>query len=165
MHHYAPLLAQALLKLSHLSYPEMFLAILASGHPLPLPEGVVFFALGVLAHRGVHPIFAVYLVCALACFVYDILLYSLIYFGTAVAASLSKHVDSKGWLNKYVDVSEKQMFFLTFVSHFVPGWRMANPVIAAGLKVKPQRFALYSILPALVYPATYLLAGYFVARI
>jgi len=143
----------------------MLLAILASGHPLPLPEGVIFFALGVLAHQGSRNLLAVYLLCAFACFVYDTALYSLVYFGTSMARSLSKHADNKGWLNKYINVSEGQMFFLTFVSHFVPGWRMANPIIAAGLKVRPHKFALYSILPALIYPACYLLAGYFVARI
>jgi membrane protein DedA with SNARE-associated domain len=164
MHRYDLLVIKALAHLSHLSYPEILIAILASGHPLPLPEGVIFFALGLLASRGVHTLIGIFLISALACFVYDVVLYTLAYGGSKLVTKLSKEAQ-KAWVDRYSGKGDGQMLFLTFVSHFVPGWRMANPVIMAGLHVPPKKFVLYSILPALVYPPIYILAGFFLARI
>lgn len=162
MHHYTRLIAEAFAHLSHLTYPEIILAILASGHPLPVPEGVIFFALGILARHGIHMLAGVIAVAALSCFIYDMALYSLAYAGSKLVDALSKRAMS--WHHWYTGKRDHEVFFLTFVSHFVPGWRMANPVIAAGLGVPPKRFLLYTLVPALVYPAIYVLAGYFLAR-
>lgn len=164
MHQYGHLITESLVKLSHLSYPEILLAILASGHPLPVPEGVIFFVLGIIASHGIRTLLGVMLISSFACYVYDMILYSLAYAGSKLVASLSEHVKDS-WRDRYTGKKGIEMFFLTFVSHFVPGWRMANPIIAAGLHVPPKKFALYSILPALIYPPTYILAGYFLLRI
>lgn len=157
-------LAKALAHLSHLSYPEIYLTIIASGHPLPVPEGVIFVALGVIAGTHLGNLFGFILVAALAAFTYDLVLYGLAFAGTEIAATLSKKV-KKSWTDRYSSDKSSHMMLLTLTSHFVPGWRMLNPVIAAGLKIRPKNFVLYTLVSAIVYPSIYILIGFFLTRI
>ncbi|MDB5194429.1 MAG: rane-associated protein SNARE-like [Parcubacteria group bacterium] len=151
--------------LSHLSYPGIFLAILASGHVVPIPEGVTILLLGYLAGIGKGSIVGFAIVSILATTFFDLALYSLTLGGARVAATLSKKVEGK-MTEKYIDASEPKIFGLVFASHFVPGWRLLNPVVAAVIRIPWHKFLLYSVISCAVYAPLYLLVGYvFHARI
>ncbi|MES2213803.1 MAG: VTT domain-containing protein [Patescibacteria group bacterium] len=159
MHHfYLKSIPATLAHLAHLNYPEIFLIILASGHPLPLPEGIIFIGLGILASHG-GSFLGYWVTAVLAVFCYDVILFGLGYTGSALAEKTSKKIRAE-WIEKYTGASGRRAFFLVFVSHFVPGWRMVNPLICGALRLRPRDFFFYTICVALVYPALYLSIGY-----
>jgi membrane protein DedA with SNARE-associated domain len=158
MHHFASL-TRTFEHLSQLSYAGIFLLILSSGHPLPVPEGVIFVGLGVLAAHTGH-LLNYMAVASLAMIFYDSVLYSLAYGGSSLAAHFSKNI-KQSWIERYDDANNKKMLFLVFVSHFVPVWRMVNPVIVGGMKMPWKKFLLYTCISALVYPTFYILVGFF----
>jgi membrane protein DedA with SNARE-associated domain len=162
VHHFTSV-AKSLGYLSHLSYPQILLIILSSGHPLPLPEGVIFLALGILAAHGSGSLFGYVLISMLAMIVYDTTLFALAYFGSEIAAHMSTKIKSS-WTDRYSGAGDKKVLFLTAVSHFVPGWRMLNPVLSAGIKIHPKKFFLYTLVSAVIYPPVYILIGFFLFK-
>ncbi len=162
MHNYS--IAKALFHLSNFSNLEIYFAILASGHPLPIPEAVIFLALGFLAGEFPGHLINYLLVSTVAVITYDLVLYTLAYTGSKIASHFSNQIKNS-WSEKYSSASKKKMLFLVFVSHFVPGWRMVNPVIAAGLKLPPKMFFPFTVISALIYPTIYIFIGFFLSRI
>jgi undecaprenyl-diphosphatase len=159
MHHFLSI-ERTLEHLSHLSYPGIFLLILSSGHPLPVPEGVIFIGLGILAGHSGH-LLGYMLTASLAMFVYDMTLFCLSYAGSSLVGHYSKKIKSI-WIDHYNEASGRKMLFLVFVSHFVPVWRMVNPIIAGGIKMPPRSFALYTLISAVIYPTFYILVGFLI---
>ncbi|MDB5266900.1 MAG: yohD [Parcubacteria group bacterium] len=160
MHHfYLKSIPAALAHISRLNYPEIFLIIIASGHPLPVPEGIIFIGLGVLAAHG-GSFLGYWVTAVLAVFCYDVVLFGLAYAGSRLAEKMSRKIKAD-WIEKYTGASGGRALFLVFVSHFVPGWRMVNPLICGALRLKPRDFFFYTICSALVYPALYLAIGFF----
>jgi membrane protein DedA with SNARE-associated domain len=146
--------------LSHLTYPEIFVTILASGHPLPVPEAIIFLGLGVIASGSAGHLLGFLLTGFAAIVTYDLVLYSFGYLGVRAATSVSKSAKS-AWKERYSGASDAHIVMLIILSHFIPGWRMANPVIAAGLKIPFRKFLLGTVISALLYPAVYILMGFF----
>jgi membrane protein DedA with SNARE-associated domain len=153
-------LTKAFALLSHLSYPEIFVTILASGHPLPVPEAIIFLGLGVVAAGGTGHIIGYLLTGFAAIIAYDVALYCFGYLGVKVAASVSKSAKS-AWKDRYSGAGDMHITMLIVLSHFIPGWRMANPVIAAGLKIPFRKFIIGTVISAALYPAVYILMGFF----
>jgi undecaprenyl-diphosphatase len=159
MHHFLSI-ERTLEHLSNLSYPGIFLLILSSGHPLPIPEAVIFIGLGILAGHSGH--LAEYMLTAsVAMIFYDIMLFSLAYAGSTLVERFHKRIKTK-WVEHYIEANNGKMLFLVFVSHFVPVWRMVNPVIAGGIKLPPKKFFLYTLVSACIYPTLYILVGFLI---
>ena len=146
--------------LSHLSYPEIFVTILASGHPLPVPEAIIFLGLGVVASSSAGHLIGFLLTAFLAIVTYDLLLYGFGYLGVKAAATVSKSAKS-AWKDRYSGAGDMHIISLIIFSHFIPGWRMANPVIAAGLKIPFRKFIIGTLISAAIYPAVYIFMGFF----
>lgn len=146
--------------LSHLSYPEIFVTILASGHPLPVPEGIIFLGLGVVAHGTTGHLLGYLLTAFAAIVTYDLVLYGFSYLGVKAATTVSKSTKS-AWKDRYSGAGNLHIISLIVLSHFIPGWRMANPVIAAGLKIPFRKFIIGTVIAATIYPAVYILMGFF----
>jgi membrane protein DedA with SNARE-associated domain len=149
--------------LSHLSHLSIFLAILASGHILPIPESVTLILLGYLAAIGKGKIISLLLIAFLATIFTDLVMYAISLSGSKLALALEKRINID-WIERYRTKEEKRLFFLVFASHFVPGWRLANPVIAGITRMPWRKFTLYTLISSLVYAPLFVLAGFFFNR-
>ena len=69
--------------LKNLSYPELFLAIIASGHLIPIPEQVTLIILGYLSGVGRHPFLGLIIVSVLAVMFFDLVIYFISKIGRA----------------------------------------------------------------------------------
>ena len=146
--------------LKNLSYPGLFFVIIASGHIIPIPEPATLIILGYLSGLGRHNIFGLIAVSMLAIMFFDFVLYFLSLEGSRLAEYLTKKVKIH-ILDKYTNASDGDLLSLMVVSHFVPGWRMANPIIAGITDIPFKKFALFTFISALIYAPVYIGIGYF----
>lgn len=153
-------IAEYISYLSKLSYPSIFLAILSSGHIIPIPESVTLLLLGYIASVSHAKILGLLITALLATIVVDLIMYAISLGGSNLAKKIEKRINID-WIEQYKTVEEKRLFLLVFASHFVPGWRFANPVIAGVTKMPWKKFALYTVLSSLIYAPLFILAGFF----
>ena len=146
--------------LKNLSYPQLYLIVIASGHLIPIPEPVTLIILGYLAGVGRHNIFGLIAVSALAVMTFDLVIYFIGKSGSRLARYLETKIKTH-ILEKYKDASNFDLAILFIISHFVPGWRIANPVIAGVTDISFKKFFLLTFVSAIVYTPAYLLIGYF----
>lgn len=145
---------------AHFSYPQIFLALLASGHVIPIPEGVTLILLGYIASMGLKPLYGVLAIGIFSVLFFDMLLYSISRSGSGLANWLSKKANIH-LLERYKDVGDKDIFFLVIVSHVVPGWRFANPIIAGMAEIEWKKFFIFSLVAACLYAPLYIWIGFF----
>jgi len=145
--------------LSHISYLGIFLAILSSGHLIPIPEGVTLIVLGYLSKTGARDIYGVLSVAVFSVMFFDMFLYVVSLGGSRLAKQLEKKVKVH-ILERYADATDNKLLFLILTSHFVPGWRFANPIIAGVAKIPWRKFLLFTFLSSLVYAPVYVGIGY-----
>jgi membrane protein DedA with SNARE-associated domain len=138
----------------------MFLAIVASGHVVPLPELLTLILLGYVAAIGNVHMIGLMVVAVFAILVVDMVIYLISLSGSKLAIRLEKSVKID-WIERYRTAEERKLFLLVFVSHFVPGWRMANPIIAGVTNMPWRKFTLYTFISAVVYAPLAILAGFF----
>jgi membrane protein DedA with SNARE-associated domain len=143
-----------------LSYPNIFLALLASGHVIPIPEGITLILLGYGAALGKGDVFGFIVVGIIAVAFFDILLFSISLGGSHLARRLIKKVDVH-LLERYRGASGRRVCTMVILSHFVPGWRFANPIIAGIAKIEWKRFTLYTLVSACLYAPLYIGFGFF----
>ena len=146
--------------LSHLSYTGIFIAILLSGHVIPLPESIELILLGYLSAAGDFVLWKICIVAMLSTATYDIAVYLIARGGSELAERMSKKV-KPALLERYRNAEERHLLALTFVSHFVPGWRFANPIILGITQVSLTRFLLYTLIAVALYAPILVLIGYF----
>ena len=145
---------------AHFSYPQIFLALLASGHLIPVPEGVTLILLGYIASMGLKTLYGVVSVGIFSVLFFDMLMYSISRSGSGLANWLSKKANVH-LLERYKDVGDREIFFLVIVSHVVPGWRFANPIIAGMAEISWKKFLIYSFVAACLYAPLYILVGFY----
>ncbi|MBX4189665.1 DedA family protein [Candidatus Parcubacteria bacterium] len=146
--------------LGNLSYGNIFFIIIASGHLLPIPESATLILLGYISAFGKLNIWSVLAVAVLATIAIDLVVYAICLGGSELATRLSKRIKIE-LLDKYRNAEEKHLFGLVFASHFIPGWRFANPVIAGVTQMPWKKFTLYSLISSLVYAPLYTSLGFF----
>ena len=145
---------------AHLSYPSIFLALIASGHVIPIPEGATLILLGYLAGIGARSLFGLYAIGAFSVLFFDMLMYTISRSGSKLAEKLLKKVKTH-ILERYHDASNAKTLSLVVISHFVPGWRFANPIIAGVAKVEWHKFLFFTLISSLIYAPLYISIGYF----
>ncbi len=153
-------LLQHISYLEHLSYWGIFLAVMAAGHIVPVPESITLVLIGYVSvytklHLGLV-IFSAFL----GTIGIDILMYSISISGSKFALSLAKKVDER-LLNRYLAAEEKHLFALVLGSHFIPGWRFANPIILGITKMPWKKFLGYSIVASIIHTPIYILLGFY----
>ncbi len=153
-------IAAVLAYIGSLSYGGIFLLIIASGHLIPVPESVTLILLGYLSALGERSIWGVAAVAILATLAIDVVVYGICLGGSELAMHLTKRVRGS-LLERYKGAEERHLFGLVFASHFVPGWRFANPVIAGMTQMPWKKFGLYSIIASCVYAPIYVFTGFF----
>jgi membrane protein DedA with SNARE-associated domain len=146
--------------LSTISYAKAFLVIIASGHVIPIPESVTLILLGYVAAQSTLNLGAIMGVSVLATIVIDLFVYIICLGGSELATYFSKKIKTE-LLNRYTNAEEKHLFGLIFASHFVPGWRFANPVIAGVTQMPWKKFTLYSAISSLIYGPLYIFIGFY----
>jgi membrane protein DedA with SNARE-associated domain len=145
--------------LAHLSPWGIFVAVIASGHVVPIPEAVTLVILGYLSALGRVSFIYVVLLSASAAAVIDLIFYAIAYGGTELAQKLMGKVNKK-FIEHYRGAGDMKLFLLVLASHFVPGWRFANPLIAGVLELPPRKFVFYTLLTVLIYTPMYVGIGY-----
>ncbi|MBX4199220.1 DedA family protein [Candidatus Parcubacteria bacterium] len=145
--------------LSHLTYWKMFLVLLSSGHVVPVPESVVLILLGYLSALGKVKIWAVLAVGIFTTVFVDLIMYTLSLSGSELAMKFSKGA-SHALRGRYERAEERHLFALVFFSHFIPGWRFMNPIIAGVTQMPWKKFTLYTLISALAYGPFYAFIGY-----
>ncbi len=148
---------------SHLSYIGIFLAIMAAGHIVPLPESVTLILIGYVSVFTNLKLPIIIFFAFLGTMVIDILMYTISLGGSKWALKIAKKIDQKH-LDKYLNTQEKHLFWLVFFSHFIPGWRFANPIILGITKMPWKRFLTYSIISSAIHTPFYILLGFFLHR-
>lgn len=146
--------------LKNLSYPELYLIIISSGHFIPVPEPVTLIILGYLAGVGRSNIFGLFVVGVLAVMSFDLIVYIIGRSGSRLAHYLTKKVHTN-ILDKYTNASDFDLLILFTVSHFVPGGRIVNPIVAGITDIKFKKFLSLTLISAVLYTPVYLLVGYF----
>lgn len=146
--------------MKNLSYPELYLIIISSGHFIPIPEPVTLIILGYLAGVGRSSFFGLFIVGVLAVMTFDLIVYFIGLGGSRLAMYLESKVKSH-ILERYRDASDFDLGLLFTISHFVPGWRMANPIIAGITDIKFKKFFILTLISSVLYTPVYLLVGYF----
>lgn len=146
--------------LGHLSYLGIFLAVMAAGHVVPLPESVTLILIGYVSVFSHLKLSIIIFFAFLGTIGIDIFMYSISLGGSKWALKIAKKIDQKH-LDKYLNTQEKHLFWLVFFSHFIPGWRFANPVILGITKMPWKKFLTYSIISSAIHTPLYILLGFF----
>jgi Uncharacterized membrane-associated protein len=146
--------------LQHLSYFGIFLVVMAAGHVLPIPESVTLILIGYISvYRNVH-LGLILFFAFLGTMGIDIFMYSISRKGSAFATRIARKIDQKHF-DKYLNAQEKHLFWLVFFSHFIPGWRFANPVILGITRMPWKKFLTYSIIASCVHVPFYIFLGFY----
>lgn len=153
-------IAEFITLFANFSYPKIFLALLASGHVIPIPEGVTLILLGYVANIGSKTLFGVMGIGIFSVLFFDMLLYSISRSGSGLALWLSKKAKVH-LLERYKNIRDRETLFLVVVSHVVPGWRFANPIIAGMAEVGWKKFFVFSLVAASIYAPLYILIGFY----
>lgn len=146
----------------HISYVAIFLAIVLSGHLVPFPEDIVLFLSGYIAAlRHTHLSFSIlFAIAALGPFCADALLYWVALKGGKYTNWFLPHI-KKSVMSRISHELHENTLRTVFVGRFIPGVRLASPLVAGTIKVKPRAFLTASFLGALVYGPLFFLLGYF----
>jgi membrane-associated protein len=147
-------------RLDHLSYKSIFLAILASGHVVPVPELVMLILLGYLAALGKYSLWKIFGAAIFTTAIVDIVIYFICLGGSELVTKFSKKLNTR-LTDRYLNAEEKHLFGLVFASHFVPGWRFANPFIAGMTQMPWKKFTLYTIISSIIYAPLFVAIGFF----
>ena len=91
--------------------------------------------------------------------IFDVVLYFISMNGSKFAKSLEKKVKTT-ILERYAGASDEKLLSLVVASHFVPGWRFVNPIVAGVARINQKKFLLFTILSSLVYAPFYIGVGY-----
>jgi membrane protein DedA with SNARE-associated domain len=142
-----------------ITYAKAFIVIVASGHVIPIPESVTLLLLGYATSASALKLSGVMGMAVLATLVIDLFIYAICLGGSEIATHLSKKIKAE-LLNRYTNAEEKHLFGLVFASHFIPGWRFANPVIAGVTQMPWKKFTLYSAISSLIYAPLYVFIGF-----
>lgn len=146
--------------LEHLSYFGIFLVVMAAGHVIPIPESITLILIGYISvYKNVH-LGLVLLFAFLGTMGIDIFMYLISRKGSAFATRMARKIDQKHF-DKYLNAQEKHLFWLVFFSHFIPGWRFANPVILGITKMPWKKFLSYSAIASCVHTPFYIFLGFF----
>ena len=149
--------------LENLSYLGIFFVVMAAGHVIPIPESVTLILIGyVSVYRNVH-LGLVLLFAFLGTIGIDVFMYTISRKGSAFATRLARKIDQKHF-DKYVNAQEKHLFWLVFFSHFIPGWRFANPVILGITKMPWKKFLSYSVIASCIHTPFYIFLGFFLHK-
>jgi membrane protein DedA with SNARE-associated domain len=143
-----------------LTYRGIFLAIIASGHIIPVPESVMLILLGYLAALGKLSIWKIITAAIFTTTIVDIVIYFLMLGGSELVIKFSKKLNTS-LVERYRNAEERHLFGLVFASHFVPGWRFANPFIAGMTQMPWKKFTLYTIVSSIIYAPLFISIGFF----
>lgn len=144
----------------NLSYKGIFLAIVASGHVIPIPESVMLILLGYVAAMGKMGIWKIFAAAIFTTAIVDLIIYTLMLGGSELITHISKRLNTS-LIDRYRTTEEKHLFGLVFASHFIPGWRFANPFIAGITQMPWKKFTLYTIISSIIYAPLFIAIGFF----
>lgn len=153
-------LLQHISYLENLSYLGIIFAVMAAGHLVPIPESVTLILLGYISVYAKWHLFLVIVFAYIGTILIDVLMYGISRGGSNFALKLAKKIDER-LLNRYLKAEEKHLFALVLGSHFIPGWRFANPIILGITKMPWKKFLSYSLISSLIHTPIYVLLGFY----
>jgi membrane protein DedA with SNARE-associated domain len=159
----SPQFLDQLAYLQQLSYFGIFLVVMAAGHVIPIPESITLILIGyVSVYKDVH-LGLVLFFAFLGTMGIDIFMYAISRKGNVLASRIARKIDQKHF-DKYLNAQEKHLFWLVFFSHFIPGWRFANPVILGITKMPWKKFLSYSVIASCIHTPFYIFLGFFLHK-
>lgn len=143
-------------------YPFIFVALLASGIGVPIPEDVPLIAAGVMASAGGMGVWTVSLACGAFVLVRDIFMFGL---GYKYGVELLEHrwasrIVRRELVGKFQERVRKSAKIVVFTGRFMPGLRGPIFFAAGTAKVHPAKFVLIDTLAALISVPLWVWLGY-----
>jgi membrane protein DedA with SNARE-associated domain len=146
----------------HVSYVAIFLAIVLSGHIVPVPEDAVLFLAGYIAalHHSPFSFPILLFISMIGPFCADTLLFY-------VARTGGKHLK---WFIPRIKSSVMERISrelhdntvrTVVIARFLPGVRLASPLVAGTIGVRQKSFLLGSIVGSILYGTLFFFLGYF----
>ncbi len=143
-------------------YPFIFVALLASGVGVPIPEDVPLIAAGVMAAAGGMGVWTVSLACGVFVLTRDVFMFGLGYrYGVELLENRwASRIVRPHLVRKFQERLRKNDKVVVFTGRFMPGLR--GPIFfAAGVaKVRPAKFLLIDTLAALISIPLWVWLGY-----
>ena len=143
-----------------ISYVGIFIAVVLSGHIIPVPEDITMLIIGYIAATEVVRLSLAIGVAIVAITFADFGLYFLSLHGSKLTVFFKNKIKAN-IITWYTDQMKGHTFRVMFVSRFIPGLRFVNPLIAGVIKIHPLKFLLYSFCSACIYVPLMILIGFF----
>lgn len=146
----------------HISYVAVFLAIILSGHIVPIPEDAVIFLAGYLGALRHSPFsFTILLmICILGPFCADALLFLVAKKGGRYTKWFLPHI-KVSVLDRISKELHENTIRTVFFGRFIPGFRLASPLVSGTIGVKARSFLTASFFASLFYGPILFFLGYF----
>lgn len=161
VHHVSNIsVAEQLQYFESISYIGIFIAVVLSGHVIPVPEDIIMIIVGYIAAVHVVHLSLAIAVSIVAIVLADFGLYYLSFHGSKFAAAFGKRIKTN-ILSWYMGHMKERTFRVVFLSRFVPGLRVVNPIVAGFVKIPPFTFLFYSFCSAVIYVPIMVLVGFF----
>jgi len=142
-----------------LSYIGIFIALLLSGHIVPIPQDVSLVLLGYLVAHGYSTSFVMVVIGVLAAIVGDGTLYYLAKKGTSFGQKIESKISNR--IFEFVkDRMVRHTFLTIFCMRFFPGLRFTSAVVSGYVAIPWKKFLLYNGFSACIYVPFYFFLGY-----
>jgi membrane protein DedA with SNARE-associated domain len=154
---------QQIALLQQFSYLGVFIAVVLSGHFVPIPEDISLLMAGYIVAMGYAHLWPMVIIAIIGPFIADGLLYYLARTGSRFVPSLEKYAPGLK-----IDFIRRQLEEHTFRSvfwmRFVTGFRFMSPVISGYMKIPPSTYLPANFASAFFYGPFFLFLGYFFSQ-
>ncbi len=154
---------QQIALLQQFSYLGVFIAVVLSGHFVPIPEDISLLMAGYIVAVGYAQPGPMVIIAIIAPFIADGILYFLARTGSKFVPPLERY--APGLKTDFIKKQlEEHTFRSIFWMRFVTGFRFMSPVMSGYLKVSPRKYFLANGFSAIFYGPFFLSLGYFFSK-
>ncbi len=146
-----------------LSYTSIFVWFLIYNFLffVPIPPEIILVTVGYIASLGYINIFIVAMLIIVTSWTSSLILYFLTLRGSKVVQKIvQKPIGQRIFLKLQKRFEQKTLTTLIIFA-FIPSVRFFRPIIAGSLKIRWEKFLIYSLLSISIFSAIFLFLGYF----
>ncbi len=142
-----------------LSYIGVLIALILSGHFVPIPQDVSLILLGYIVAHGYSNVGLMIFTGIIAAIIGDSILYTLAYTGSKFGQKIEAKIRN-GIFDFVKRRMEAHTFWTMFIMRFIPGLRFASAVVAGYVKIPPKKFLSYNAFSSLFYVPFFFFIGF-----
>lgn len=142
-----------------LSYLGTFIAMVLSGHLVPVPEEILLLLIGYASGIGFSNVYVAFAVASFGVIVGDSILFFLSLTGSKYIKRLKNKI-SRHKLKRYEGLMKAHAGKTIFLSRFIVTVRFFSPILAGSLGVRWRTFALADFPAAIIYVGVFIFLGY-----